>query len=92
MSILSYQAKLLDFQACKEPEAPRSTPIIEKEQLPSRSKPKRTNHGPLNYRGNQAASANCNMFYFFLHFNSRCPVCDPQRKVLIPELAVGDQI
>lgn len=92
MSILSYQTKLPDFQACKEPEAPRSTPVIEKEQLHSRSKPKWTNHSPLNYRGNQAFSANCNIFYFFLHFNSRCPVCDPQRKLLTPELAVGDKI
>lgn len=92
MSILSYQNKLPDFQACQEPEALRSTRVIEKEQLHSRSKLKQTNHSPLNYRGNQAFSANWNIFYFFLLFISRSPVCDPPKKLLTPESPVGDQL
>lgn len=66
--------------------------MIEKEQLHSRSKLKQTNHSPLNYRGNQAFSASWNIFYFFLLCSSRCPVCDPPRKLLTAELPVGDQI
>lgn len=92
MSILSYQNKLPDFQACQEPEAPKSTCVIEKEQLRSRSKLKQTHHSLLNYRGNQAFSANWNTFFFCLLFSSRSPVCDPLRKLLTPELPVGDQI
>lgn len=92
MSILSYQNKLPDFQACQEPEAPRSTRVIEKEQLHSRSKLEQSNHSPLNYRGNKAFSANWNVFYFFLLFCSRSPVCDPLRKLLTPESPVGDRI
>ena len=66
--------------------------MTEKEQLHSRSKLKQTNDSPLNYRGNQAYSANWNIFFLFLLFSSRSPVCDPLRKLLTTELPVGDKI
>lgn len=64
----------------------------DREQWHSTSKLKQNNHRPLNYRGNWAFRANWNLFYCFLLFSSRSPVCDPLRKMLTPESPVADRV
>lgn len=91
MSIRSYQNKLPDFQACREPEASGRTYMIEKEQLHSRSKQRQTSHSPLNYRGNEVYGVKQNIFCFFSLFSTNSPVCDPQTQPLTPELQGGNQ-